>query len=122
MASTLGLGLMSLSHLSFAQQDYYKWVDSNGSTHYSTTPPPKAKGVKTRGKIKTYGWSTTPVQNTTSQKEGVSEQQTTPATSQTQANSTQQQPNNSQQVKNTGSVQPQNNQQKMQPVAAPIGR
>ena len=22
-------------------QQYYKWVDANGSTHYTTTPPPK---------------------------------------------------------------------------------
>ena len=37
---------------SFAKQ-YYKWVDANGSTHYTTTPPPK--NVKKQGKVETYG-------------------------------------------------------------------
>ena len=33
-------------------QQYYKWVDANGSTHYNTTPPPK--GAKRLDKISTY--------------------------------------------------------------------
>ena len=45
----------------FAKQ-YYKWVDGNGTTHYTTTPPPK--NAKNKGKIDTYGvtrnTSTTP--------------------------------------------------------------
>lgn len=57
VASILVYSLIEFSQSSFAQQDYYKWVDSHGSTHYTTTPPPKAKGVKTHGKIKTYGWA-----------------------------------------------------------------
>ena len=62
IASLIGLSFLGFTTTSFAQQDYYKWVDSHGSTHYTTTPPPKVKGVKTRGKIKTYGWSNpTPV-------------------------------------------------------------
>ncbi len=59
IASLIGLSFLGFTTTSFAQQDYYKWVDSHGSTHYTTTPPPKVKGVKTRGKIKTYGWSNT---------------------------------------------------------------
>ena len=34
-------------------QQYYKWVDANGSTHYTTTPPPK--GAKRLNKVSTYG-------------------------------------------------------------------
>ncbi|MHA3049809.1 DUF4124 domain-containing protein [Acinetobacter sp. ANC 4641] len=65
ISSMIGLGLMGLSQISSAQPDYYKWVDAHGSTHYTTTPPPKAKGVKTRGKIQTHGWATTPTTNNT---------------------------------------------------------
>ncbi|ENU81591.1 hypothetical protein F975_00200 [Acinetobacter sp. ANC 3789] len=65
ISSMIGLGLMGLSQISLAQQDYYKWIDAHGSTHYTTTPPPKAKGVKTRGKIQTHGWATTPTPSTT---------------------------------------------------------
>lgn len=31
---------------------YYRWVDKNGSTHYTKTPPPK--GAKLIGKTETY--------------------------------------------------------------------
>lgn len=49
-----GLGLaLFFSHQSYAKE-YYKWVDSNGSTHYSATPPPKS--AKNKGKIDTYGY------------------------------------------------------------------
>ncbi|HDG7210384.1 DUF4124 domain-containing protein [Acinetobacter nosocomialis] len=34
-------------------EQYYKWVDKNGSTHYTTTPPPK--GAKHLNKVSTYG-------------------------------------------------------------------
>lgn len=40
------------SSQNYAQQ-YYKWVDANGSTHYTTTPPPK--GAKRLDKVSTYG-------------------------------------------------------------------
>lgn len=33
-------------------QKFYKWVDAKGSTHYTTTPPPK--NAKKLGKISTY--------------------------------------------------------------------
>ncbi|WP_338559772.1 DUF4124 domain-containing protein [Acinetobacter sp. KS-LM10] len=39
-------------------KEYYKWVDSNGSTHYTATPPPKA--AKKKGKVETYGWQGQP--------------------------------------------------------------
>lgn len=51
--------LLLCSSQNYAQQ-YYKWVDANGSTHYTTTPPPK--GSKRLDKVSTYGNShqTTP--------------------------------------------------------------
>nr|WP_151796756.1 DUF4124 domain-containing protein [Acinetobacter soli] len=33
-------------------QSYYKWIDAQGSTHYTKTPPPK--GAKKQGKVDTY--------------------------------------------------------------------
>ncbi|MDO5542788.1 MAG: DUF4124 domain-containing protein [Acinetobacter sp.] len=39
---------------SVSAKQYYKWVDANGSTHYTTTPPPKS--AKKKGKVDTYGW------------------------------------------------------------------
>lgn len=45
----------SCSSQNYAQQ-YYKWIDANGSTHYTTTPPPK--GAKRLDKFPTYGTST----------------------------------------------------------------
>ena len=32
-------------------QNFYKWVDANGSTHYTTTPPPK--NAKKLGSVNT---------------------------------------------------------------------
>ena len=68
--SLLSVALVSITAFtatqSFAKQ-YYKWVDANGSTHYTTTPPP-AKAKK-HGKVDTYGASrsssSAPVQNNT---------------------------------------------------------
>ena len=34
-------------------QQYYKWMDQSGSTHYTTTPPPQ--GAKHLNKVSTYG-------------------------------------------------------------------
>lgn len=34
-------------------KEYYKWVDAKGSTHYTTTPPPK--NAQRKGKVNTYG-------------------------------------------------------------------
>lgn len=33
-------------------QDFYKWVDASGSTHYSVTPPPS--NAKKLGSVSTY--------------------------------------------------------------------
>lgn len=44
--------LLLCSSQNYAQQ-YYKWMDKNGSTHYTTTPPPK--GAKRLDKVATYG-------------------------------------------------------------------
>lgn len=43
------------SSASLWAKDYYKWVDANGSTHYTATPPPKS--AQKKGKIQTYGWN-----------------------------------------------------------------
>ena len=70
--SLLSVALVSITAFtttqSFAKQ-YYKWVDANGSTHYTATPPP-AKAKK-HGKVETYGaarsTSSAPVQNNATQ-------------------------------------------------------
>ncbi|WP_436899538.1 DUF4124 domain-containing protein [Acinetobacter gyllenbergii] len=46
--------ILLCSSQNYAQQ-YYKWIDANGSTHYTTTPPPK--GAKRLDKVSTYGTS-----------------------------------------------------------------
>ena len=51
---TLACALIGSSATLWAK-DYYKWVDANGSTHYTTTPPPKS--VQKKGKVQTYGWN-----------------------------------------------------------------
>ena len=35
-------------------KQYYKWVDNKGSTHYTTTPPPK--NARSKSKVNTYGY------------------------------------------------------------------
>ena len=45
--------ILSLSSSSGFAKQYYKWVDSKGSTHYTSTPPPKT--AQKKGKINTYG-------------------------------------------------------------------
>ena len=50
-AAALTLAVSAQS--SFAQ-NFYKWVDAKGSTHYTATPPPKS--AKKKGKVETYGW------------------------------------------------------------------
>ena len=55
--NTFGLGitiaLTAMSSLSSAAE-YYKWVDSKGTTHYTKTPPPAT--AKKKAKVETYGW------------------------------------------------------------------
>lgn len=55
-ASLVCMGLVLTTTQSFAKT-YYKWVDSQGSTHYTTTPPPK--NAKKQGKVDTHGWKNT---------------------------------------------------------------
>ena len=35
--------------------NFYKWVDSQGTTHYTKTPPPKT--AKKRSTVETYGFT-----------------------------------------------------------------
>ena len=64
-------------------QPYYKWMDANGSTHYTTTPPPK--GAKRLDKISTYGSST---QNTNPPKAQQPQNENQPSESQPNQNMT----------------------------------
>ncbi len=48
------LSLIFCTTQSYAE-DFYKWVDANGSTHYTLTPPPANLKTKTK-KIETRGW------------------------------------------------------------------
>ena len=50
---TLAATAMLLSSSQNHAQQYYKWVDASGSTHYTATPPPK--GAKRLDKVTTYG-------------------------------------------------------------------
>ena len=43
-------------------REYYKWVDANGSTHYSKTPPPK--NAKKQGRVETFGTKSSTVATT----------------------------------------------------------
>lgn len=69
MKNVMQLGMVITSVMLFSPvshaKEYYKWVDSKGTTHYTTTPPPKS--AKNRGKIDTYGYRqpTQPAQQTT---------------------------------------------------------
>ncbi|WP_416202709.1 DUF4124 domain-containing protein [Acinetobacter sp. ANC 3813] len=51
MISALVFGLGTQSSMA---QNFYKWVDVKGSTHYTATPPPNS--AKKKGKVETYGW------------------------------------------------------------------
>jgi len=45
------LASLALSSNSLAARSFYKWVDQDGVTHYTTTPPPGQKATL----VKTYG-------------------------------------------------------------------
>lgn len=47
-------GITFLAMSPATAKQYYKWVDSKGSTHYTSKPPPKT--AKMKGKVDTYGW------------------------------------------------------------------
>lgn len=61
--------------------DFYRWVDKNGTTHYTQTPPPK--GAKLVGKTETYSVPTyqKPVHVQTTSTATTSVAPSTPATS-----------------------------------------
>lgn len=52
VSATTAFALMLTAQSSFAQ-NFYKWVDAKGSTHYTATPPPKS--AQKKGKVETYG-------------------------------------------------------------------
>ena len=95
LGATLGL-LCSAPSLSFAKE-YYKWVDSKGTTHYTTTPPPKSS--KSRGKIDTYGYRTSIPATSTAQQNSsnTSSNTSNPAQAPTTSNTPQTQSMDSQQ-------------------------
>lgn len=35
-------------------KDFYKWVDSHGSTHYTENPPVQDKNIRRIGTVKTF--------------------------------------------------------------------
>lgn len=76
---SLSIALTGLSPSTFAQ-NFYKWVDAKGSTHYTATPPPS--NAKKKSKVETYGWKTTPAvkANNASESEQVTPPQNAPAT------------------------------------------
>ncbi|MFW1774536.1 DUF4124 domain-containing protein [Acinetobacter seifertii] len=59
--TAVATAILVCSSQSQAEQ-YYKWVDKSGSTHYTTTPPPK--GAKHLNTVSTYG-TQPPVKNST---------------------------------------------------------
>ena len=56
--------MLMCSSSALMAQSFYKWVDQHGSTHYTTTPPPK--NAKKLSKVDTYhhpqSKATTPTQ------------------------------------------------------------
>lgn len=67
LCSSLCLGLTTTQ---VSAKEYYKWVDSKGSTHYTTTPPPK--NAQRKGKVSTYGASQSTQASPTQNNENVS--------------------------------------------------
>lgn len=70
--AAVATAILVYSSQSQAQQ-YYKWMDKNGSTHYTTTPPPKS--AKHLNKVSTYG-SQSSVKNSTPPPEQQSQDKT----------------------------------------------
>jgi hypothetical protein len=87
--TTVFMSTLIICSTSTFAKEYYKWVDSKGSTHYTTTPPPKT--AKKHGKIDTYGYyNSTPTPapaatNTTTQTTQQNQQGTQPAPATTAA-------------------------------------
>lgn len=70
--TAIATAILVYSSQSQAQQ-YYKWMDKHGSTHYTTTPPPQS--AKHLNKVSTYG-SQSSVKNSTPFKEQQSQDKT----------------------------------------------
>ena len=64
MKKLLLITALMCSSSALMAQSFYKWVDQHGSTHYTTTPPPK--NAKKLSKVDTYhhpqSKATTPTQ------------------------------------------------------------
>ena len=60
LSSSLMMGMSLMLWVSTTQaQSFYKWVDAQGSTHYTLTPPPKSG--QNMGQVKTYDGPPPPV-------------------------------------------------------------
>ena len=77
--------MLILGTSAVSAKQYYKWVDTKGSTHYTTTPPPKT--AKKQGKVDTYGWrnSAPNIPNQTTNATTAPANSTTPANANTTA-------------------------------------
>ncbi|MDM1020870.1 DUF4124 domain-containing protein [Acinetobacter sp. VNK23] len=51
LLKNISLILLATPSFGYAQ-DFYKWIDNNGSTHYTPTPPPKE--AKKLSQVTTY--------------------------------------------------------------------
>ncbi|KAA8734577.1 DUF4124 domain-containing protein [Acinetobacter qingfengensis] len=80
-------------------QNFYKWIDAKGSTHYTTTPPPK--NAQKLGKIMTYNDSVT------------SSAKPATATNTTQQNPQKTESSNNPSEQSQHSTQPQTNNEKI---------
>ncbi|MDF1780978.1 MAG: DUF4124 domain-containing protein [Alcanivoracaceae bacterium] len=49
--AVLTAGLLMIGSPLYAASKYFKWVDENGVTHYTTTPPPEGKNSE---EVRTY--------------------------------------------------------------------
>lgn len=82
--------MLILGTSAVSAKQYYKWVDANGSTHYTTTPPPKT--AKKKGKVDTYGWKNsaptvaTPANPAVNPTPTATNQQATPTTNHPEGN------------------------------------
>ncbi|ATO18703.1 DUF4124 domain-containing protein [Acinetobacter sp. LoGeW2-3] len=91
LISALLLGFISGNTLA---DQYYKWVDTKGVTHYTKTPPPH--NAKKAGKVETYGWKNsapTPARNESAETKTVTENNQSPAVSKIQQDQQQQDAN-----------------------------
>lgn len=105
--------LVAMTTTSHAKQ-YYKWVDSKGSTHYTTTPPPK--NARSKSKIDTYGYRGATTQATQPAQPNPThnnQPNTQPANTAPNVNSAVEQPK-------VAEVNPNHNQQNQPPVEKPI--